>query len=93
MPKLYKLHVTVEGDFHFPIDMLRYDRLTPATEADSSKIAKTHAVMHDWPTVRINLVSEVYSPKDRRPFRPNAARWHSNNGWKIIKAEEEVIQS
>lgn len=32
---------TVTGTSRFPIDMLRYDRATPATEVDSSAITGT----------------------------------------------------
>ena len=65
-------HYTVEGSGTFPIDMLRYDRATPATESDSSLIESTFL-----PRNRANHVVRVQA---NEPL--TVARWESF-GWKV----------
>lgn len=74
MPRTYTFTVTGKG--LFPFDMLRYDRCTPKTEADSRVIEDT--------------TRRARTPDARLPKRvtlvgaqaPTEGRWHSF-GWTV----------
>lgn len=60
---LRKVLFTVEGEGHFPIDMLRYDRAWPKSEADSSAIPQAYRKR------QVRLIGEHVT----------AGRWNSFN--------------
>ena len=61
------IHIfSVHGTFRFPIDMLRYDRAWPRTEADARKIEDSFRPNAEAMTVDLASLDE-----------PNTARWQS----------------
>lgn len=76
-PKLYEF--TVEGDFVFPFDMLRYDRCWPKTEATDVPNIGIHNTRVTLPKRQVTLVG--LNP-------PTYKRWESF-GWPV---REEVIK-
>lgn len=65
-----KLHIVrVRGTSAFPIDMLRYDRLSPETEADSLKIENS---IIDMQGCDVRLVREA-----PERWKPAGGRWKS----------------
>jgi hypothetical protein len=72
--------ILVEGDSSFPIDMLRYDRATPATERDSKEIERSFRRGERTPFKLILMAQKV-----------TYDRWFSF-GWeaKAITQEERV---
>jgi hypothetical protein len=74
----------------FPIDMLRYDRLTPKREADSSDLAASFS-----PNIRRYLQERHREGKDQttitvcltrfsfKDWTPTTSRWQSF-GWNVI---------
>lgn len=69
--EFFEIQYVVEGSGEFPIDMLRYDRSCPATEADAHKISREGVR-------RITLLR--FSQGNASP---NADRWESFR-WKIL---------
>ena len=71
--KRYPFRVIVRGSGEFPIDMLRYDRLTPHNQTDSAEIHGTElAEPRD-----VNLYREA-----ELDWKPTYARWRSF-GWEV----------
>jgi hypothetical protein len=67
---------TVEGQYPFPIDMLRYDSAYPATSDDAVQISAALRGLRRGDEKRTRTVT-------LRSFRqPTAARWESF-GWKV----------
>jgi len=68
--------------FPFPIDMLRYDRLTPKSEEDSAKIISTvdgRLERRTKPRENITISLTRQAPKN---WTPTTGRWASFN-WKV----------
>jgi hypothetical protein len=78
--KMFVHKITVTGDFHFPIDMLRYDQCFPDSESDSGRIHRTLQLGGSNEKEVITLVH--YGQKSWFPTR---ARWESF-GWKVLKS-------
>jgi len=77
MAKTYRFEFDVTGALGFPIDMLRYDRCTPATEQDSSKILDSISnPLSGQVCVRICAQGK---PKS---WQPTHGRWDSF-GWRV----------
>lgn len=77
--KTYVNIVTVRGTGYFPIDMLRYDRCTPATEEDSGNIVR------DMPTAEgysERTVDVRYEGPTKEPH-VTVDRWKSF-GWTVV---------
>lgn len=70
---------TVEGAGPFPLDMLRYDRCTPDTEADALRAQDTHGGRR-----KVVLQRLIDSPF----WVPTVGRWESF-GWKVVPLYEE----
>lgn len=85
--KLYLHTISVEGGGEFPIDMMRYDRCWPATEADSgysySPIRGGQAGLR---TVRV----QAHSGTKVSPFTD--LRWASF-GWRVQPDSHRVQES
>lgn len=75
MPKVQDYVVVVEGLGSFPIDMLRYDRLVPRTEADSGLIEARGTAPR-----RVELLAIA---RDRF-WGPTGPRWGSFL-WRVIE--------
>lgn len=75
MPVRYAHTVTVIGIWSFPIDMLRYDSLTPDSEDDSNRIINTFNPGAEG----ISVTLRREAPKDWTPTR---RRWNSFL-WKV----------
>ncbi len=70
--------ITVEGRGPFPIDMLRYDDCTPATQVDAGKISRSVDMTARKEPVQVNL--HRFSVDGTRA---TAARWASF-GWTVV---------
>lgn len=70
-------HAIVVGSGPFPIDMLRYDCCSPATEEDSHLIERS---MEGWTKWEVCVKSEL-----KREW--TAGRWQSF-GWSIFPMEK-----
>ena len=70
---------TVRGPGTFPVDMLRYDRSYPYTEADAGKIEQT--LDSDGTP---GPVIELEHRGDDRNWSPTNARWRSF-GWHVVR--------
>jgi hypothetical protein len=79
--KVFEQTVTVEGSNSFPIDMLRYDECSPASEADAHKIQRSidHAEPMQVTLKRLRLYGY------NMDFTPG--RW-SSFGWRIASTIE-----
>ena len=81
--------VTVRGHGRFPLDMLRYDRLTPATEVHSGRIEATMDRSSN-PTLRdIEIKLLRRHKRDEWPsttWQPTVGRWNSF-GWGVMSVE------
>lgn len=65
---------TVEGHGEFPLDMLRYDRCWPKTEADDSRAMESSYLSSPVRRVTLVTISEG---------APTVGRWESF-GWRIV---------
>jgi hypothetical protein len=75
----FKQTFTVVGSFHFPVDMLRYDRACPNSETDSHKIMDSIAELPGFHgTKEIGIIRFISHKTDM----PTAGRWQSF-GWQI----------
>jgi hypothetical protein len=83
MAKVYMHVVTVRArgnvSMSFPIDMLRYDRLSPNGEGDSGKIAQTFHLGRKTDEVG-NIELQRVAPKN---WAPTNARWQSFV-WEVV---------
>lgn len=85
--KLYIHTIAVEGGGEFPIDMMRYDRCWPATEADSGySYSPIRGGAAGLRTVRV----QAHSGTKANPF--TAGRWQSF-GWRIQSDTHSVQES
>jgi hypothetical protein len=78
MAKTYEFDVSGQG--RFPIDMLRYDRCSPASEADSSIVERTF----DLRAARV--AGQAQGNQMVRlvgPHPPTEGRWQSF-GWRVM---------
>lgn len=80
MPKQFQHIVSVEGKGAFPIDMLRYDGVTPRHESDSSKIGAYGAIDADSA-----VVVELFCLAEKG-WLPTYERWKSFR-WKVVGHE------
>lgn len=71
--KKYRCEFTVEGDGEFPIDMMRYDRCTPATQEDVGKMSMVGVK---------RCVVMVAFVESKLTTIPTIRRWESF-GWKV----------
>lgn len=69
--------IKVSGSLPFPIDMLRYDRCTPNTEADSGHISTSMDADSGSVTVELMKVNSQVK------WQPTEGRWLSF-GWKVL---------
>ncbi len=88
MSKFFRHVVTVKrlrSGAQFPIDMLRYDRLSPRTESDSYAIRRA-----DYDDTAGEAIELVHLGPDRK-WQPQAGRWQSF-GWDVerVAIPEEV---
>lgn len=75
MAKLYRHTAKVFFRSEFPLDMLRYDGCSPATEEDSYRIRES--ITHDGrPQKELNPVT-VVRIDDQRQARWTEGRWNS----------------
>ena len=74
MPHTYIHLLVVQGRGIFPIDMLRYDKLTPYTERDSTEIAASLTTHIDGYALRTITLQRTC---DNKRWRPTEGRWHS----------------
>lgn len=81
MAALYNHIIEVSGKSVFPVDMLRYDGLSPHSEPDSYRITEMIQGVSE-PTV-IKLIHVGYSN-----WKPTRFRWESF-GWKVISHNKE----
>jgi hypothetical protein len=86
MAKFFDFKIVVEGRGPFPLDMLRYDRCYPRSEADANRAQDEERVTERR---RIELTHrEPGSPDGRgRHWMPEIGRWESF-GWPVISLEE-----
>jgi hypothetical protein len=77
---LYKQTFVVTGSYHFPVDMLRYDRCSPLDERDSSKIMDSFSELHCNNLQEIGIIRFTSCKSDM----PTEGRWRSF-GWSIKK--------
>lgn len=84
----YRTTITVSGNGLFPIDMLRYDAATPATEGDSRRIGAlmSHEEDPSGP-VKVNVVKYH---KDKEPH-VTPARWLSF-GWTVVNVTTDRVE-
>lgn len=75
----YRHTFVVRGSFPFPIDMLRYDRCTPKSEADSNVI--TRSLEHQGTSEVFEVT--VISDKELKGWEPTVGRWKSF-GWELV---------
>lgn len=83
---------TVEGDWPFPVDMLRYDGSSPASEEDKKLIESLSGNLPPdgytvFEKIRINLVLAEDSY-----FRPAVARWETFD-WDVVGHPESRLLS
>lgn len=82
------VYAKVMGSGEFPIDMLRYDCCSPATEEDSNLIARSMhhdrfaiangAAAHEQPVNWVIMVKKVLRERNRRnPRMFTVGRWNS----------------
>lgn len=76
MAKLKRRIIKVEGNYPFPIDMLRYDAVWPRTETDSYNISRSFHYAEAKMTVEVIRNAES-------SWKPTYGRWESF-GWKVI---------
>jgi hypothetical protein len=76
--KFYVMRLVVTGKRPFPIDMLRYDNATPATEVDAHAIERTWEGSLD--EVRVTL--RRFARDDDKHSSYHYARWGSY-GWRV----------
>ena len=69
--------------WHFPTDMLRYDRCYPSTEESASDIARVCYLRADEPAQFIGTPTIELQSNDRQPSK---ARWESQ-GWLVTSIE------
>lgn len=79
MAKYYQTF-TVETNFLFPIDMLRYDSCFPATEKDAGEIHKN--LTANGSPLKVKVARYI----DNKATKPTTARWDSF-GCRISKIE------
>lgn len=81
----------VSGTGRFPIDMLRHDRCTPASECDSGVLTRTYTRSHHG---RANgeVVVNLFKPGSRKVEGPTEARWKSF-GWTVAPEGQEAPYS
>lgn len=86
MPKPVEFRVKVSGPSPFPVDMLRYDGLVPATERDSSEIQESIAAYARGevspPRYDVVLVRTA-----EPSWRPTVDRWRSR-GWLVDTVDQ-----
>lgn len=81
----YMQTFTVEGQFDFPFDMLRYDQCWPASESDSAKL---HPEPANRPRLeRVKLKRHVSQKADL----PTVRRWESF-GWQVWPKSVNTIK-
>lgn len=76
--EMYTHVVEVMGRHAFPVDMLRYDRLSPRHEGDSTKITDTIREPAG-PYTRVELYRQASDA-----WKPTTERWASF-GWIVTK--------
>lgn len=74
----YRYFTTVVGTMSFPIDMLRYDRVTPATQEDAAMISLSISTRDDY---RVQVVGER---------EPTKERWRTF-GWNVTEVRKETV--
>ena len=84
MARTKTYHFTVEGSSPFPIDMLRYDRATPAREQDALEISASIDRMHPRQKRSVRLWSALSHPTD--------GRWESF-GWRVTESSVDIVGS
>lgn len=96
--KVYRIDFMVQGRGDFPLDMLRYDRAWPASEADSGRIAGRVVVDELGRAPRRVTLSHYEAGKAPLHFHAGdpefaavrvgltPARWRSF-GWRIVHVE------
>lgn len=77
--RMYSHRITVEGNFQFPIDMLRYDECHPAGETDSGKIMRTFEPGGLTEKEKILVIHH----DSYKHWEPTRARWGSF-GWTVV---------
>ena len=72
--------IVVEGNLTFPLDMLRYDRVSPSTSQDIEKVFPDHElpVTERFATRRVVLIAF-----NTKLWSPTADRWRSF-GWRVV---------
>lgn len=75
----YRQVFEVQGNGHFPIDMLRYDRCTPEQQTDVGTIEFLNRDGFSIEARNVRLVRFVHVKSDV----PTADRWKSF-GWKVV---------
>ena len=76
--KMKSLVVKVHGMGAFPVDMLRYDNLTPYSELDSGKI------VNETLEPRVVALQGWLHGGERYPSKVTDARWESF-GWRVTE--------
>ena len=73
---------TVEGQGHFPVDMLRYDRAVAYGQVDVNLMLGSQRESR-----RVNLIA--YSPAGDR-LEPTTGRWESF-GWRVVAGSVKPV--
>jgi hypothetical protein len=84
MPLKYRIEYKVRGQTRFPMDMLRYDRCNPLTEADAALIER-HVQCAAEPECQIDLVTF----SETKAYKPTQDRWRSF-GWTVVPGSLRV---
>lgn len=76
----YACEFTITGRGYVPVDMMRYDRCTPLTQEDASKMNPEHKQPDGNYSVTMIRFTETQADK------PTAARW-SSFGWQVSEVK------
>lgn len=81
MARAYFYRFTVESQYPFPTDMLRYDECWPADSESAHMIALSHEIQGE-------LGKRTYTLNTRIPTGPTVARWESFM-FKVTEIEDQ----
>jgi hypothetical protein len=86
MSKNYIITFTVEatGVACMPLDMMRYDRVTPRSQEDVGELACIDIPREEGePPMKVEFVRQSHGDRE---WSPNVDRWRSF-GWKVVKVD------
>lgn len=83
--RTHAIHFVVQGNSHFPLDMLRYDACTFSLETDARHAETTH----NWQREPESHFYALVSYRDTARWEPTAGRWESF-GFKVVELHHDA---